>query len=65
MVRLGIYDLQGRLVRRLVDGHLPAGSHGIVWDGRDRSGRTVGSGVYLYRFLAAGLEETRKIMLVK
>jgi len=64
-VRLEIFDLQGRLVRRLVDGHLPAGSHGIVWDGRDRNGRTVGSGVYLYRFDAGGLEETRKIMLVK
>ena len=64
-VRLGIYDLQGRLVRRLVEGTLPAGRHDIVWDGRDRGGRTVGSGIYLYRFLAGDLQETRKIMLVK
>ena len=64
-VELGIYDLQGRLVRQLVAETLSAGSHDVVWDGRDRAGRVTGSGVYLYRLRAGDLTETRKIMLVK
>ena len=45
---LTVYDLQGRLVRELVAGEvLTAGSHRVVWDGRDRRGRPAPSGVYL------------------
>lgn len=45
---LRVYDLQGRLVRELVDRQmLPAGFHRIVWDGRDAGGRLAASGVYL------------------
>ncbi|MBK7671262.1 MAG: T9SS type A sorting domain-containing protein [bacterium] len=64
-VSLGIYDVQGRLVRALVDGVLPAGRHDIAWDGLDRTGRAVGSGTYLYRLQAGDLSATRKITLVK
>lgn len=64
-VTLGIYDVQGRLLRELVDGVVPAGRHDVVWDGHDRSGRAVGSGTYLYRLQAGDLTATRKIMLVK
>ena len=45
---LAVYDLQGRLVRELATGNrLPAGTHRIQWDGRDRHGRNAASGVYL------------------
>ena len=45
---LTVYDLQGRLVRELAAGDpLPAGTHRIKWDGRDRQGRNAASGVYL------------------
>ena len=64
-VSLGIYDVKGRLIRRLVDANLPAGRHDLVWDGRDRGGRASGSGVYLYRLEAGDLREIRKITLVK
>lgn len=43
------YDVAGRLVRRLHRGALPAGSHGIDWDGRDEAGRDVRSGIYFVR----------------
>ncbi|MBZ0267587.1 T9SS type A sorting domain-containing protein [bacterium] len=48
-VEARVYDVTGRLVRTLHDGRLPAGSHGLVWDGRERGGRSVGSGIYFYR----------------
>lgn len=44
-----IFDVQGRRVRLLQDGELAAGTHDLVWDGRDDAGRTVVNGVYLAR----------------
>jgi hypothetical protein len=49
-LHLAVYDLQGRLVRKLATGdRLPAGTHRIEWDGRDRHGRWAASGMYLVR----------------
>ena len=49
-VRLGIFDVRGARVAVLMDGaRLPAGGHGITWDGRDYSGRLVPAGIYLVR----------------
>jgi hypothetical protein len=53
-VQLTVYDLAGRLVRTLVDASLPQGIHAAVWDGRDATGREVGSGTYLARLEFGG-----------
>lgn len=64
-MRLAVHDLQGRLVRTLVSGRMPAGDHWIVWDGYDSSGRAVGSGIYFYR-LESGLDKwVRKMTLLR
>ncbi len=49
-VRLDVFDLNGRLVRNLIDGSLPAGTADANWDGRESSGQPVGSGMYYLRF---------------
>ena len=64
-VRLAVYDVAGRLVCTLVDGNLPKGSHEAVWDGRDASGRDVGSGSYLARLEFGGRVETATMGLVR
>lgn len=64
-LRLVVFDLAGRLVRTLVDGNLPAGSHEVAWDGRDATGRAVGSGGYLARLEFAGKVETVRMGLVR
>ena len=49
-VEVHIYDLQGRLVRRLVEQRaLSTGSYGIAWDGRDEQGVVARPGIYLAR----------------
>jgi len=63
--RVLIYDLQGRVVRRLVDEALPAGRHTAVWQGRDDSGRSVASGVYFARLDAQSGGGMTKLVLVK
>jgi subtilase family protein/flagellar hook capping protein FlgD len=50
-VRLGIYDLQGRLVRSLIAGTREAGIHSMAWDRRDVSGARVRSGIYYARLI--------------
>ena len=64
-VRLELFDVNGRLVRTLVGRVFPAGIHRVVWDGRDGSGRSVASGVYLYRLKAEGFEATQRVLLVR
>jgi len=53
-VDLAIYDLRGRLVRRLYQGGLPAGSHTFVWNLQDHTGATVAAGSYFGRIQATG-----------
>lgn len=64
-VRLHILDLEGRVVRTLADGPALAGEHRIRWDGRDESGRPLGSGVYFCRLKAGDAVETRKLTLAR
>jgi hypothetical protein len=45
---VGVYSVDGRLVRTLSAGVRDAGVHRVNWDGRDASGRQVASGTYLY-----------------
>jgi hypothetical protein len=51
-VRVVVYNTLGQQVRELLCGRLEAGEHRIVWDGKDDQGRSVGSGVYLFEFVA-------------
>ncbi|MDZ7267223.1 MAG: Ig-like domain-containing protein [candidate division KSB1 bacterium] len=71
LVRLELYDMNGRLVRVLAEEERPAGAHVLRWDGRDQAGQLVHSGVYLYR-LQARLHHrgeiftaTRKLLLLQ
>ena len=42
-----------------------AGSHELVWDGRDDQGIRVSSGVYQVQMAGPGFSETRKVVMVK
>jgi len=64
-VRLRIYDVSGRLVRELANGRRRTGPHSEIWDGTDRAGRGVSSGVYFYRLEAGSFVETRKMVLAR
>lgn len=65
-VNLQIFDMAGRLVRRLItaEPHTP-GRHEVVWNGRDDSGRQVASGTYFYRLEAGSYSETKRMVLIK
>jgi len=56
---LKVFDVQGRLVRTLLDEKIAAGEHAIHWGGANTDGRRVASGIYFMKM------ETRKGSLVK
>src|SRR6185503_10415859 len=64
-VSLVVYDIQGRFVARLLDGVATAGRNLVSWDGRDERGRSVSSGVYVYRLEAGELRASRRMVLLK
>jgi hypothetical protein len=64
-VRLTIFNLRGQKVRTLFEGHQGVGTHALLWDGRDSSGRPLSSGIYLYRLEAGQFLQTRKMTLMK
>jgi hypothetical protein len=61
-VELTLHDVTGRRVADLSVAELPAGEHGIEWDGRDADGRALPAGVYFARLRAGDRQSTSKIV---
>jgi hypothetical protein len=64
-VTIEIVDVTGAVVARLEQGVRNVGTHRTVWNGRDSSGRPVGSGVFFYRMRGVAGAGTGKLVLVK
>lgn len=65
LVRVEIYDIHGRLVRTLHNGPQSVGEQSVTWDGRDRQGRNMPSGTYLYRVNTGTAAGMGKVTLAK
>jgi hypothetical protein len=64
-VRLGVFDVRGRLVRWLVSGAvLEPGPQGSDWDGRGIRGEPMPPGVYFCRLEAGGTSTMRRMVLL-
>ena len=64
-VDLNVYDLGGRLVKRLAGQKFEAGQHTRQWDGRNEKGALMPTGVYLVRIQSGSSIDSKKINLVK
>jgi hypothetical protein len=64
-VTLAIYDVSGRLVRRLYEERGARGEGAVEWDGLDDRGVAVSSSVYYYRLSAGGQSASRKLVLIR
>jgi len=62
---LRIYNLLGEHIITLVDKAQTPGTYSVTWDGRDRLGRHVPSGIYVYRLKAGPFTVSRKMIVVK
>ena len=69
-VNLTIYGINGEVVRDIDVGHQTAAKYdtrakAIYWDGRNRFGEQVASGIYFYHLDAGDFSGTRKMVILK
>lgn len=64
-IKIIVYDLQGREVVRLLNQHLEPGYHEMVWNGRDRAGRDLPSGMYIVLMSTPKFRTSIKMVLLK
>jgi hypothetical protein len=65
LVKLEIFDVNGRCVTTLLDETLDTGRHSVSWNGRSERGHPLSSGLYFYSLKAADFSENRKMLLLK
>ena len=63
--QLRIFDVAGRLIQEQVWSDLPAGRTEYQWDGKDRQGRSVTSGVYFYRLDSREHSANQRMSLIR
>jgi hypothetical protein len=63
--RIRVFDVQGRLTRDLLDRRLEAGDHAISFDGKDREGRGLASGIYFATVESADGEWRVRVAFLK
>ena len=65
MVKLTVFDIQGREIRELQDAFKPAGHYKVQWNGLDQSDSPVSTGVYFCRLSAGSYSQTIKMVLLR
>ena len=60
-----ISNTASQMVRELFADHQPPGFYDVTWNGWNQEGKPVASGVYIYRLIAEGLADARKLMLIR
>ena len=60
-----VMTLDGNIIKRLSKGSVKAGTHYFYWDGKNGAGKPVARGLYFIRVSGNGIDETRKVMVVK
>ena len=64
-ISVAVFDVNGRRVRELLRGWLPAGGHQIGWNGLDELGRPASPGMYWVRAQTADLSEAQEVVLIR
>lgn len=64
-VVITIYNTLGQEICTLVNSQYKAGYHSAKWDGKDKNGQPVSSGIYLYQLRAGDFVQVRKMSLLR
>jgi hypothetical protein len=64
-VDIAIYNILGQRVIDLANEQMPAGSHSVTWNGKNKAGQPVSSGIYFYRLQAGEYVSSKKLLLLK
>jgi len=64
-VQIEVFDVLGQKIITLDNGYKAVGHHHTVWNGKNENGKTVASGIYLYRVMIGSVYEINKMFLLK
>ncbi len=65
-IELIIYDIKGRLIKRLISQKMKGGEHNVIWNGKDGNNKCCSSGIYLMNLKVNGKNrKTSKLILLK
>lgn len=62
---LTVLDLKGKAIAYLTNKHLDAGAYIATWNGKNRRGEDIPSGIYTYTLQAGDFSSSRKMMLLR
>lgn len=65
MVKIEVYNLMGQKIRTLLSERKEAGDYTAHWNGKNESGKTVGSGIYLYKMTIDNFKSSKRIVYLK
>ena len=64
-IQLLIFDLNGRLIKKIAEGNFNSGRHSFTWNGTSENGQEVSSGVYIYNLISNERVFSKKMLLLK
>ena len=64
-VKINIYNILGQKVATVFNGVARVGLNTVTWDGKNASGRPVGSGIYIYQLKGKNVSLQRRMLLIK
>ena len=64
-VEVNIFDMNGKLIKSMVNKQQTAGYHKVVWNGLNKSGQKVASGFYIYTIKYNKTITSKKMLLIK
>lgn len=62
---LEVYNILGEKIVTLVNEELAKGSYNIRWNGKNNYGKSVASGIYIYRLITTNYVMSKKMVLLK
>ena len=65
MIKIEVFDLQGRLINTVYEKITQPGQHTVRWDANDYNQNSITSGVYFYRLTSENYFKTRKMLYLK
>ena len=64
-LNVAVMTMDGNIIKYLEHGNVSAGTHYYKWNGKNKAGKSVARGIYFVRIFGQGIDETRKVMVVK
>ncbi|MCR5126128.1 MAG: hypothetical protein K6B43_13200 [Treponema sp.] len=65
LLNVYVMTLDGNVIKRFAKGKTSSGTHYYKWDGTNTNGKPVARGLYFVRVSGTGIDETRKVMVIK